>query len=487
MAKNFYAVKKGHKTGIFDNWSEAQEATKGYPKAKYKGFDTLEEADTYMSSEEEPTQVGLKTSAAEINDSVEDKIKALSGGEAVIFVDGSFSSNEKRYGYGSIIIIKDHEESLYKSGAEEDLLPSQNVAGEILGVIDSIEYCIDNNITNVSLYYDYEGIEKWATEKWRAKSDIAKRYTTFIKANKSKIAINFFKVPAHQGVEYNEKADKLAKYSLLKEGYRTHKDGSVRINKKTEDEFNKIVNDLNLEYEGNINIRVAEDDKSYRKIIKLSYDGQKVTVTLYNKNNTLYIQGNDSELFNKLLTLILERTEKEETREVLNRYYGAEMSEEAVLLEFNRRLPDYDYEENDLPHYNNLQSAIYNLMLTGYRPDYSFLVYPVFRSFEFIFHRVLNESMEVETEDEKGRNTFSKNFQEDENGYFRCMNKKRKKLSQVQLVYLEDLFNYYSNNRHSYSHWSKDSLDTQMISDINNAKSIIKVGLSKINGYYKNF
>src|SRR5699024_6445092 len=133
------------------------------------------------------------------------------------------------------------------------------------------------------------------------------------------------------------------------------------------------------------------------------------------------------------------------------------------------------------------QSAIYNVMLTGYRPDYSFLVYPVFRSFEFIFHRVLNDYMKVETEDKNGKNIFSSHFQVNQNGFFYCKTKEKSKLSQEQLTYLEDLFDYYSKNRHDYSHWSKDSLDTQMLPDINNAKSIIKTGLAKINGYYINF
>ena len=31
-----YAVKKGHKTGIFDNWTDCQEATKGFSKPEFK-------------------------------------------------------------------------------------------------------------------------------------------------------------------------------------------------------------------------------------------------------------------------------------------------------------------------------------------------------------------------------------------------------------------------------------------------------------------
>ena len=32
----YYAVRKGHKTGVFDNWSEAQSATAGFPGPDFK-------------------------------------------------------------------------------------------------------------------------------------------------------------------------------------------------------------------------------------------------------------------------------------------------------------------------------------------------------------------------------------------------------------------------------------------------------------------
>ena len=34
----FYAVKKGHVTGVFDNWPDAQSATAGFSGADYKKF-----------------------------------------------------------------------------------------------------------------------------------------------------------------------------------------------------------------------------------------------------------------------------------------------------------------------------------------------------------------------------------------------------------------------------------------------------------------
>ncbi len=46
--KNFYAVKVGMTPGIYKTWAECEANVKGYPKANYKGFATLEEAKEYM-------------------------------------------------------------------------------------------------------------------------------------------------------------------------------------------------------------------------------------------------------------------------------------------------------------------------------------------------------------------------------------------------------------------------------------------------------
>lgn len=57
MAKNFYAVKRGFDKKqnkeitdlITDDWYEVAPLVKGYKDARYKGFDTREEAETWLS------------------------------------------------------------------------------------------------------------------------------------------------------------------------------------------------------------------------------------------------------------------------------------------------------------------------------------------------------------------------------------------------------------------------------------------------------
>ena len=46
--KKFYAVPKGRKPGIYRTWPETQAQVHGFPKAKFKGFKTMEEANEFF-------------------------------------------------------------------------------------------------------------------------------------------------------------------------------------------------------------------------------------------------------------------------------------------------------------------------------------------------------------------------------------------------------------------------------------------------------
>ena len=42
--RKFYVVWQGYSPGIYDSWTECQQQTVNYPGAKFKSFDSLEEA-----------------------------------------------------------------------------------------------------------------------------------------------------------------------------------------------------------------------------------------------------------------------------------------------------------------------------------------------------------------------------------------------------------------------------------------------------------
>ena len=54
--KNFYAVPKGRKPGIYRTWKIAKCEVNGFPKAKFKGFATMAEAHTFFKKHSTPTK-----------------------------------------------------------------------------------------------------------------------------------------------------------------------------------------------------------------------------------------------------------------------------------------------------------------------------------------------------------------------------------------------------------------------------------------------
>ena len=68
----------------------------------------------------------------------------------------------------------------------------------------------------MEIRYDYEGVEKWVTGVWRAKTLLTSKYAAHMQEAGKKVKISFCKIAAHTGNHYNEEADQLAKSALLK-------------------------------------------------------------------------------------------------------------------------------------------------------------------------------------------------------------------------------------------------------------------------------
>jgi len=195
MAK-FYAVKKGKKTGIFSTWDECKEQVTGFKGAVYKSFKTLSEAEAFLERNEEKIE----------------NIEEVDGVYA--YIDGSFDRVSGIYGSGVVIVDGDKKYEYKHAGNREDYAQLHNVAGELEAAKFVMWYAVDKKIKEITLFYDYQGIEAWAVGDWKANLPYTQDYVKFYSKVKMAVKVNFVKVKAHTGIELNEVVDKLAKEAI---------------------------------------------------------------------------------------------------------------------------------------------------------------------------------------------------------------------------------------------------------------------------------
>lgn len=198
MAKKYYVVRKGYKTGIFVDWEECKSYVCGFSGAEYKSFNNQADAYDYLNNKTE--YINTENPATIDND------------KAIAYCDGSYDNNTQKFAYG-VVIMYDRQ-TIEFSQAFDAFDTGRNVTGEIFGAMKAMQYCLDNDIKSLDLYYDYAGIEAWATGAWKANKELTKRYALFANSLRPKLNIKFIKVQAHTGIEFNERADKLAKAAL---------------------------------------------------------------------------------------------------------------------------------------------------------------------------------------------------------------------------------------------------------------------------------
>ncbi len=191
----YYAVKKGRVPGVYTSWDACKQQIDKYSGAVYKSFSDKERAITFVEGVDKQDKVATDCLLA--------------------YVDGSYNIKTKEYGYGAVILQGGHVVTkLSGKGNNPSFVTMRNVAGEIKGSLEAMRYAVVNGHKAIIIYYDYEGIEKWAVGDWKANKDGTKLYVDYVNKYRQILDIRFVKVLAHSGDVYNDLADELAKKSI---------------------------------------------------------------------------------------------------------------------------------------------------------------------------------------------------------------------------------------------------------------------------------
>lgn len=201
MAKyKYYAVKVGRKPGIYDNWKDTEAQIKGFPGQLYRGFNSKEEALKYLNK-------GKKQSnSPETPDDLKE-------GEALAYVDGSFDESEGDGGYGVVFCKKGGEiEYIWGRTTDSRILKERNIGCELLAATHAYAKAVNEGVKKLYLYYDYQGIGSYIAGDFRPDTDLAREYVNYFATYIAPyVKVIFIKVKGHSGVEFNEKADELAR------------------------------------------------------------------------------------------------------------------------------------------------------------------------------------------------------------------------------------------------------------------------------------
>lgn len=201
-------------------WSEVQKI----PRKGVKGFKTVNEARTFLdnggwsSDDAEKSPLAEKPKPVKKADGVieyEEYVKTWLKENAYAFTDGSYNNSTNVYGCGGFLVVNGEKNIIQASGINPEMASMHNVAGEILGSMKALEMAVEKGVTYITLFYDYEGIQRWVDGSWKAKNDNTAYYRDFVRGLIDLgLKIDFVHSKGHSNIDGNEEADKLAKEAV---------------------------------------------------------------------------------------------------------------------------------------------------------------------------------------------------------------------------------------------------------------------------------
>lgn len=283
MAKKIYAIQYGFDVKnnkkieniMVNTWAECLAYVKGVKGAKYKSFESIDEANSYLN---EGNRMLKKSDGSYPLDCLH------------AYVDGSYNSSDGRYSYGVVCVrnnIVEYIESNAEKGNSEKNI--RQIAGELKGAVKAVEYAISKGETKIVLFHDYEGISHHATGAWERKEESSMEYHEKMqKLMKSGIEVIFVKVDSHTGDLFNELVDEKCKECLGIDSDRVvEKWLSENILNVSNNDVRNAILSIAPRYENNIIVSINND--IIRKTNKIEaideIEFEKITI-LYKDNST---------------------------------------------------------------------------------------------------------------------------------------------------------------------------------------------------------
>jgi ribonuclease HI len=221
--KKYYAVAVGRKPGIYEKWfgeGGAEIQVRGFPKARFKGFATFDEAGAFLKA-----PPGIRKGPKSVAGAPKAKASGTrhhKGSGIVIYTDGGCFNNPGPGGYGAVIIEGKKRKEL-SGGFRRTTNNRMELTACIVGL-----GCF-KTASAVTLYSDskyvVDGISKGWARRWRLNNWMRTKTDPAVNPDLwgqlldlcEKHTVTFCWVKGHAGNPENERCDQLCKTEASKE------------------------------------------------------------------------------------------------------------------------------------------------------------------------------------------------------------------------------------------------------------------------------
>ncbi|XP_060773928.1 ribonuclease H1 [Neoarius graeffei] len=247
----FYAVRKGHRPGVYQTWEECKFQVDRFPDARYKKFATEDDAWAFVRNKTTSTEsseatlpstsvpVGSKRSIEEdevdggsvkrvkLEPSAANSTKGFTymGDAVVVYTDGCCTKNGRNGARAGIGVYWGPDHPLNVS---ERLSGRQtNQRAELQAACRALEQARDMDIKKLVLYTDSKftingitsWIKTWKVNSWRLKTGgnvVNKEDFQKLDELNEELDVKWMHIPGHAGYLGNEEADRLSREGAAK-------------------------------------------------------------------------------------------------------------------------------------------------------------------------------------------------------------------------------------------------------------------------------